>query len=78
LVHFSPHDLHRSRAQTQMSAALRGASTLRGLGHWGVQLAGSFSEGEVLARFEWVRRRYEAVVGDHLPPVVPRRLWLPA
>jgi hypothetical protein len=33
---------------------------------------------EVLARFEWVRRRYEAVVGDHLPLVVPGRLWLPA
>jgi hypothetical protein len=43
-----------------------------------VQLAGSFSEGEVLARFERVRCRYEAVVGDRLPLVVPGRLWLPA
>jgi hypothetical protein len=44
------------------------------LGPWGVQLAGSFSEGDVLARFERVRRRYEAVLGDHLPLVVPGRL----
>ncbi|MFO1158918.1 MAG: lytic transglycosylase domain-containing protein [Reyranellaceae bacterium] len=43
-------------------------------GPWGVQLAGSFSEGDVLARFERVRRRYEAVLGDHLPLVVPGRL----
>jgi len=39
-----------------------------------VQLAGSFSEGDVLARFERVRRRYEAVLGDHLPLVAPGRL----
>src|SRR5436190_23576413 len=43
-------------------------------GPWGVQLAGSFSEGDVLARFERVRRRYEAVLGDYLPLVVPGRL----
>ncbi|MGD9884086.1 lytic transglycosylase domain-containing protein [Reyranella sp.] len=43
-------------------------------GPWGVQLAGSFSEGDVLARFERVRRRYEAVLGDHLPLVVLGRL----
>jgi hypothetical protein len=43
-------------------------------GPWGVQLAGSFSEGDVLARFERVRRRYEAVLGDSLPLVVPGRL----
>jgi hypothetical protein len=43
-------------------------------GPWGVQLAGSFSEGDVLARFERVRRRYEAVLGDALPLVVPGRL----
>ena len=43
-------------------------------GPWGVQLAGSFSEGDVLARFERVRRRHEAVLGDALPLVVPGRL----
>jgi hypothetical protein len=43
-------------------------------GPWGVQLAGSFSERDVLARFERVRRRHEAVLGDHLPLVVPGRL----
>ena len=43
-------------------------------GPWGVQLAGSFSEGDVLARFERVRRRYDAVLGDRLPLVVPGRL----
>jgi hypothetical protein len=39
-------------------------------GPWGVQLAGSWSEGGVLAAYERLRRRYKAVLGDRLPLVM--------
>jgi hypothetical protein len=39
-------------------------------GPWGVQLAGTWSEGRVLATFEQLRRRYDAVLGERLPLVL--------
>jgi len=48
-------------------------------GPWGVQLAGNWSEGGVLAAYERLRRRYLAVLGDRLPLVMTaRRRDLPA
>ena len=42
-------------------------------GPWGVQLAGSWSEGGVLAAYERLRRKYSAVLGDRLPLVLDGR-----
>jgi hypothetical protein len=42
-------------------------------GPWGVQLAGHWSEGHVLATYERLRRKYNAVLGDRLPLVLPAR-----
>lgn len=42
-------------------------------GPWGVQLAGNWSEGGVLASYERLRRRYGAVLGDRLPLVLYAR-----
>jgi hypothetical protein len=42
-------------------------------GPWGVQLAGNWSEGGVLATYERLRRRYLAVLGDRLPLVLNAR-----
>jgi len=39
-------------------------------GPWGVQLAGNWSEGGVLASYERLRRRYAAVLGERLPLVL--------
>jgi Transglycosylase SLT domain len=39
-------------------------------GPWGVQLAGNWTEGRVLATYERLRRKYEAVLGDRLPLVM--------
>jgi len=39
-------------------------------GPWGVQLAGNWSEGKVLASYEQLRRRYHAVLADRLPLVL--------
>jgi Transglycosylase SLT domain/SPOR domain len=39
-------------------------------GPWGVQLAGNWSEGGVLAAYERLRRKYGAVLGDRLPLVL--------
>jgi hypothetical protein len=39
-------------------------------GPWGVQLAGNWSEGGVLAAYERLRRKYRAVLGDRLPLVL--------
>lgn len=39
-------------------------------GPWGVQLAGTWSEGRVLATYEQLRRKYDAILGDRLPLVV--------
>ncbi len=48
-------------------------------GPWGVQLAGNWSEGRVLAHYERLRRKYEAVLGDRLPLILnPRRTDLPS
>ena len=48
-------------------------------GPWGVQLAGNWSEGRVLATYERIRRKHEAVLGDRLPLILnPRRTDLPA
>ncbi|WP_421999240.1 lytic transglycosylase domain-containing protein [Reyranella sp.] len=42
-------------------------------GPWGVQLAGHWSEGHVLATYERLRRRYDAVLGERLPLVLYAR-----
>ena len=42
-------------------------------GPWGVQLAGNWSEGGVLAAYERLRRKYGAVLGDRLPLVLDGR-----
>jgi hypothetical protein len=47
-------------------------------GPWGVQLAGNWSEGGVLASYERLRRKYDAVLGDRLPLVMPARRRAPA
>ena len=39
-------------------------------GPWGVQLAGNWSEGGVLAAYERLRRKYPAVLGERLPLVM--------
>ena len=39
-------------------------------GPWGVQLAGHWSEGRVLASYEQLRRRYGSVLGERLPLVL--------
>jgi hypothetical protein len=39
-------------------------------GPWGVQLAGNWSEGSVLAAYERLRRRYPSILGDRLPLVM--------
>ncbi len=39
-------------------------------GPWGVQLAGNWSEGGVLAAYERLRRKYPTVLGDRLPLVM--------
>ncbi|MBS0538948.1 MAG: lytic transglycosylase domain-containing protein [Proteobacteria bacterium] len=39
-------------------------------GPWGVQLAGNWSEGGVLAAYERLRRRFPAVLGERLPLVM--------
>ncbi len=42
-------------------------------GPWGVQLAGHWSEGAVLASYERLRRKFGAVLGDRLPLVLNAR-----
>ena len=42
-------------------------------GPWGVQIAGNWSEGGVLASYERLRRKYPAVLGDRLPLVMEGR-----
>jgi Transglycosylase SLT domain len=42
-------------------------------GPWGIQLAGNWSEGGVLAAYERLRRKYAAVLGDRLPLVLDGR-----
>ena len=47
-------------------------------GPWGVQLAGTWSEGRVLATYERLRRQYDAVLGERLPLVLSARRRAPA
>jgi hypothetical protein len=47
-------------------------------GPWGVQLAGTWSEGRVLATYEQLRRRYDAVLGDRLPLVLDAQRRAPS
>ena len=47
-------------------------------GPWGVQLAGNWSEGGVLATYERLRRKYDAVLGDRLPLVLYGRRHEPS
>ncbi len=47
-------------------------------GPWGVQLAGTWSEGRVLATYEQLRRKYGAVLGDRLPLVLSARRRAPS
>jgi Transglycosylase SLT domain/SPOR domain len=42
-------------------------------GPWGVQLAGNWSEGGVLAAYERLRRRYATLLGERLPLVLNAR-----
>jgi hypothetical protein len=42
-------------------------------GPWGVQLAGNWSEGGVLAHYERLRRKYPAVLADRLPLILRAR-----
>jgi len=42
-------------------------------GPWGIQLAGNWSEGGVLAAYERLRRRYASVLSDRLPLVMYAR-----
>lgn len=42
-------------------------------GPWGVQLAGNWSEGGVLAAYERLRRKYPTILGDRLPLVMSGR-----
>jgi hypothetical protein len=42
-------------------------------GPWGVQLAGNWSEGSVLAHYERLRRKYPAVLADRLPLILRAR-----
>ena len=39
-------------------------------GPWGVQLAGTWSEGRVLATYERLRRRHDDILGERLPLVL--------
>jgi hypothetical protein len=43
-------------------------------GPWGVQLAGNWTEGGVLAAYEQLRRKYNNVLGDRLPLVLRANL----
>ena len=47
-------------------------------GPWGVQLAGTWSEGRVLATYERLRRKYDTVLGDRLPLVLYARGRVPS
>ncbi len=47
-------------------------------GPWGVQLAGTWSEGRVLATYEQLRRRYDAVLGERLPLVLDAQRRAPS
>lgn len=42
-------------------------------GPWGVQLAGNWSEGRVLATYEQLRRKYDSVLRDRLPLILRAR-----
>jgi hypothetical protein len=42
-------------------------------GPWGVQLAGNWSEGRILATYEQLRRKYDDILGDRLPLVLDAR-----
>ena len=47
-------------------------------GPWGVQLAGTWSEGRVLATYEQLRRRYDGILGDRLPLVLDAQRRAPS
>jgi hypothetical protein len=68
----------RTLRRARQAAALRCAPPSRadvqsGLGTGGVQLAGNWSEGGVLASYERLRRKFSAVLGDRLPLVLYAR-----
>jgi len=48
-------------------------SSVSGQKTWGVQLAGSWEEGKVLASFERVRRQFPEIIGEHRPLVLKQR-----
>ena len=50
------------------------ATTSPAWGPWGVQLAGNWSEGKVLASYEQLRRTYHSVLSDKLPLVLQARV----
>jgi hypothetical protein len=41
---------------------------------WGVQLAGNWSQGRLLATYEQLRRKYSAIIGDRAPLVLHARV----
>lgn len=47
-------------------------------GPWGIQLAGTWSEGRVLATYERLRRKYDTVLGERLPLVLYARRRAPS
>jgi hypothetical protein len=47
-------------------------------GPWGVQLAGTWSEGRVLATYEQLRRRHDAILGERLPLVLDAQRRAPS
>jgi transglycosylase-like protein with SLT domain len=60
---------------TAAPRAPRGALTLSpAWGPWGVQLAGNWSQGGVLATYEQLRRTYNPVLRDRLPLVLQAKL----
>jgi hypothetical protein len=60
--------IERSRARPRIDLTSSPA-----WGPWGVQLAGNWSEGGVLAAYERLRRKYGAVLGERLPLVLNGR-----
>ena len=75
LDHADGRALHRNRQadERDVPRRRRDLTTDPAWGPWGVQLAGNWSEGRVLATYERLRRKHEAVLGDRLPLVLTAR-----
>ncbi|MFO1061547.1 MAG: lytic transglycosylase domain-containing protein [Dongiaceae bacterium] len=62
-----------AKLMNEMAGRRRALTSNPAWGPWGVQLAGNWSEGGVLAAYERLRRRYRAVLGERLPLVLYAR-----